>query len=109
MNTKICCDGDCDQGRYCPYGKQKGKVMTEENKQWMLGMATGALITGLIAIGIGKISQQQNPASYVQMPKDIIEAYNTGLRDAIRTNPPSWELEQTCLNMWADKQPVREP
>ena len=81
--------------------------MSEGTRQWMLGMATGALITGLIAIGIGKISQQQNPAAYVDMPKTIVEAYNMGLKDAIRTNPPSWELEQVCLNLWADKQPVR--
>jgi hypothetical protein len=42
------------------------------------------------------------------MPKDVVQAYNMGLKDALRTNPPSLDLEQTCVNMWADKQPVRE-
>jgi hypothetical protein len=81
--------------------------MTEETKQWMLGLVTGVVLTTLIAIGISQISRQQNPASYVEMPRDIIQAYNMGLKDALKTNPPSWDLEQTCLNMWADKQPVR--
>jgi hypothetical protein len=107
MNTKICCDGDCEQGRYCPYGKQKGIVMTEGTRQWLLGMLTGALITGLIAVGISKIDRQQNPAAHVDMPKDIIQSYNMGLKDALKTNPPSMDLEQTCVNMWADKQPLR--
>jgi hypothetical protein len=81
--------------------------MTQETKQWLLGGMAGVVITSLIAIGISKINRQQNPASYIDMPRDIVQAYNMGLKDALRTNPPSWELEQICLNLWADKQPVR--
>ena len=42
------------------------------------------------------------------MPRDVVEAYRMGLKDAMRTNPPSLELEQVCMNMWADRQPVKE-
>ena len=83
--------------------------MTEGTKQWMLGVVVGVVLTSLIAIGLNKLHKAQMPQSYVEMPRDIIQAYNTGLKDALKTNPPSMDLEQTCVNMWADKQPVREP
>ena len=75
------------------------------DKQWALGLVVGVVMTSLIAIGIGKI--KFNESLTHMMPKDIIQAYNMGLKDALKTNPASWDLEQTCLNMWADKQPVR--
>jgi hypothetical protein len=81
--------------------------MTEGNKQWALGVVVGVVLTSLIALGLNKLHKAQSPQSYVEMPKDIIQAYNMGLKDALKTNPPSWDLEQTCLNLWADKQPVR--
>jgi hypothetical protein len=77
--------------------------MSEGNKQWMLGVITGVTITTLIAIGINQMSRQQNPASYVDMPKDIIESYNMGIKDALRTNPPSNDLEMVCLELWGKK------
>ena len=81
--------------------------MSEGNKQWTLGVVVGVVLTSLIAISLSKMKSPEPPMH--MMPKNIIEAYNMGLKDALRTNPASWELEQTCLNMWADKQPVREP
>ena len=99
----ICCQGECNQGRDCPY---KGTItMSEGNKQWGLGVLVGVVLTSLVAIGISKMTSNEPPMH--MMPKDIIEAYNMGLKDALKTNPASWDLEQTCLNMWADKQPVR--
>jgi len=62
-------------------------------------------MASLIAIALNKMSA--DPVAAVQMPQDVIVAYNLGLKDALKTNPASWDLEQTCLNMWADKQPVR--
>lgn len=79
--------------------------MNEHNKHWALGVVVGVVLTSLIAIGISKMKANEPPME--MMPKNIIEAYNMGLKDALRTNPPNWELEQTCLNMWADKQPAR--
>jgi hypothetical protein len=81
--------------------------MTEGTKQWALGVVVGVVLTSLIAIGLNKLHRVQSPQSYVEMPRDIIQSYNMGLKDALKTNPASWELEQVCLNLWADKQPVR--
>ena len=78
--------------------------MTEGNKQWGLGVLVGVVMTSLIAIGISKMRVNEPPMEI--LPKSVIEAYNMGLKDAIKTNPPSMELEQTCVNMWANKQPL---
>ena len=78
--------------------------MTEETNQWMLGVLVGVILTSLIAIALNKLAPEE---PVITMPKDIIQAYNMGLKDALKTNPPSWELEQVCLNLWADKQPVK--
>ena len=37
---------------------------------------------------------------------DIIEAYNRGRADALSTHPVSFELEETCMSVWANKQIV---
>ena len=37
---------------------------------------------------------------------ELIDMYKRGKTDALRTNPVSFELEQTCLEVWANKQPV---
>ena len=79
--------------------------MSDGTKQWMLGVIVGVVLTSLIAIGLSKMKANEPPME--MMPKTVIEAYNMGLKDALRTNPPSMDLEQTCVNMWADKQPVR--
>ena len=78
--------------------------MTEGNRQWGLGVLVGVVLTSLIAIGISKMKSNEPPMEI--LPKSVIEAYNMGLKDAIKTNPPSMELEQTCVNMWANKQPL---
>jgi len=97
----ICCQGDCEQGRDCPFRKES--VMNESNKQWGLGVLVGVVLTSLIAIGISKMKSNELPMEI--LPKSVIEAYNQGLKDALRTNPPSLDLEQVCVNLWADKQP----
>jgi hypothetical protein len=101
-----CCDGDCDQGRNCPY---RGKLgMTEGNRQWALGVLVGIVLTSLICIGWSKINLRQTEPITNLIPKDIIEAYNAGLKDALRLNPVSLELDQACLTLWANKQPFKE-
>jgi len=37
---------------------------------------------------------------------ELINIYKRGRTDALKTNPVSFELEQTCLEVWANKQPV---
>lgn len=36
--------------------------------------------------------------------KAIISAYNKGKTDALKTDKPSWELEQSCVSLWAGRQ-----
>jgi hypothetical protein len=33
-----------------------------------------------------------------------IESYQMGMKHALRTNPVSWELEETCLRIWTGKE-----
>jgi len=79
--------------------------MEVETRQWALGLVVGVVLTSLIAIGINKMRANEPPMEI--LPKTVIEAYNMGLKDALKTNPPSMDLEQTCVNMWANKQPLR--
>ena len=38
--------------------------------------------------------------------EEVISIYKRGVKDALRTNPVSMDLEQVCLEIWANKQPV---
>ena len=38
--------------------------------------------------------------------EELISIYKRGQADALRTNPVSFELEQTGLEVWANKQPM---
>jgi len=86
---------------------KRKKSMEDQMRQgtYWLGAFFGAVTMLLIGLVVDRLNDR--PSSYVDMPKDIVQAYNMGLKDAIRTNPPSMDLERTCVNMWADKQPVR--
>jgi hypothetical protein len=75
--------------------------MTENNKYWGLGVITGVVLTSLIAIAMSKITATPEP---VPMPQTVIDAYNMGIKDALRTNPASSDLEDACLALWAKKQ-----
>ena len=39
---------------------------------------------------------------------ELISIYKRGMKDALRTNPVSMDLEQTCLEVWANKQFVED-
>jgi len=38
--------------------------------------------------------------------EELISIYKRGIKDALRTNPVSMDLEQACLEIWANRQPV---
>jgi hypothetical protein len=80
-----------------------------QNGSYWMGAALGAMVMLLVVLIVDRLNDkaEQIPTS-LMMPKDVVEAYRMGLKDAMRTNPPSLELEQTCMNMWADRQPVKE-
>jgi hypothetical protein len=46
------------------------------------------------------------PHSEAVRADELISIYKRGVRDALKTNPVSFELEQVCLEVWANKQPV---
>jgi hypothetical protein len=69
---------------------------------WFVGFAMG-LLTLLAYEKLNK-----DPPPEVDIPitaDDIVEAYKSGKKDALRTNVASMELEQACLTLWSQKQP----
>ena len=80
-----------------------------QNGTYWSGFFLGMMVMLLVVLIVDRLDDkaEQMPTS-LMMPKDVVEAYRMGLKDAVRTNPPSLELEQTCMNMWAERQPVKE-
>ena len=46
------------------------------------------------------------PDTEATRAEELISIYKRGQRDALRTNPVSMDLEQACLEIWANRQPV---
>jgi hypothetical protein len=71
-----------------------------------LGFAIGVM--GVIAAD--KLLEKNTPIpdSEAVRADELISIYKRGMKDALRTNPVSFELEQTCLEVWANKQPVEK-
>lgn len=72
---------------------------------WVLGFCMGILFT----IGADKMVKQETtlPDSETARASELINIYKRGVKDALKTNPVSFELEQTCLEIWANKQPTK--
>jgi len=73
-----------------------------KNEQFWLGAVFSAVTTLLIVMSLNRLFASPNPSA-VDMPKDVITAYNMGIKDALRTNPPSSDLEMSCLELWGKK------
>jgi hypothetical protein len=71
---------------------------------WVLGFCVGIMFT----IGADKLMEKDLPIpdSEATRADELISIYKRGMKDALRTNPVSFELEQTCLEVWANKQPI---
>jgi hypothetical protein len=71
---------------------------------WALGFAMGIMTI----IGADKIIERDilPPHTEAVRADELISIYKRGMKDALKTNPVSFELEQTCLEVWASKQPV---
>jgi hypothetical protein len=80
-----------------------------QNGTYWSGFFLGMMVMLLVVLIVDRLNDkaEQIPTS-LMMPKDVVEAYRMGIKDAMKTNPPSLELEQTCMNMWAERQPVKE-
>ena len=73
------------------------------------GALVGSVFTMLVTLAGAKVLDSLQPTIPESiMPTNVIQAYNHGLKDALRTNPVSMELEMVCLEVWANKQPIKE-
>jgi hypothetical protein len=72
-----------------------------KTEQFWMGAALGVLTTLLVTLSFDKLLDTQ--VSSVEMPKDVIAAYNMGIKDALKTNPAGAELEMACLELWGKK------
>ena len=78
-----------------------------QNGTYWSGFFLGMMVMLLVVLILERLNDSPDPSA-VNMPRDVVEAYRMGVKDAMKTNPPSLELEQVCMNMWADRQPVKE-
>ena len=88
-------------------GDAKMEILPTGRKQtYWNGFALGALLTALVSLSMAKlIGTQAKPVESLSEPAgDIVKAYKLGIADALKTNPPSWQLEETCLEVWSNKQ-----
>lgn len=71
---------------------------------WVLGFCVGILFT----IGADRLMHEEPrlPDAETARANELINIYKRGVKDALKTNPVSFELEQTCLEVWANKQPA---
>ena len=79
--------------------------MTERQiVNWLLGFVIGILTV----LSWQKIMSEPYITQDTETTRaeELISIYKRGQADALRTNPVSFELEQVCLEVWANKQPV---
>jgi hypothetical protein len=77
-------------------------VYSEKEEPFWWGIALGAMATLLTVLAFARLLESQEPQ--IQMPQDVIAAYNQGIKDALKTNPAGAELEMACLELWGKKQ-----
>lgn len=66
-----------------------------------------AVATTAMLASAAVYQSDQKPASEVlakAVREASVAAYERGLNDALKTNPPSMDLEMVCVNLWANKQ-----
>lgn len=73
----------------------------QQRNSFVLGLSFGVL--AVLAAERLYADAEGSQASTSQ----IIHAYKNGVDDALKTNPVSWRLEETCLEVWANKQSVQ--
>ena len=71
---------------------------------WALGFTIGVMTV----IAGDKLLEKNTPIPDSESTRadELISIYKRGAKDALSTNPVNFELEQTCLEVWANKQPV---
>jgi hypothetical protein len=74
------------------------------NERFWIGMIFGIFCTVLVVLSLDKVFGDNYLPSALDMPKDVITAYNMGIKGALTVNPPSADLENTCAALWSNKQ-----
>jgi len=71
---------------------------------WLLGFTMGMLTV----LSYEKLMSEPLVISDSEATRadELISIYKRGVKDALKTNPVSFQLEQTCLEVWANKQPL---
>ena len=71
---------------------------------WALGFTVGILTV----LAYQKVMSEPLilPDNEATRAEELISIYKRGIKDALRTNPVSMDLEQACLEIWANRQPV---
>jgi hypothetical protein len=81
--------------------------MTERQiVNWLLGFVIGILTVLAWQRVMNEPLLQFRQTTATTRAEELISIYKRGVRDALKTNPVSFELEQVCLEVWANKQPV---
>ena len=75
----------------------------EHKEPFWMGTLFGSLMMLLTVLAYDRMTKTSE-ANMSSMPSDIVGAYRMGLKDSLKTNPPSLELEAVCMELWAIKQ-----
>ena len=70
---------------------------------WFVGFAMGLM---LVLAWQRLFSEPMVIDVEANRAEELINVYQRGAKDALSTNPVNFELEQACLEVWANKQPV---
>lgn len=73
---------------------------------WLLGFTMGLLTV----LAWQKVMSEPfiPPDTEASRADELISIYKRGVKDALRTNHVSMDLEQACLEIWANKQPYAQ-
>lgn len=74
---------------------------------WFVGFVMGLIVAGAYA----RIMEHHEASKQIEAQPDlnvesVLQAYKRGRADALSTNPISFELEEKCLQIWANRQPT---
>lgn len=79
-------------------------TIEEKLAVWAFGVAVGALAV----MTIDRITEEPRAIEReAARAQELIDMYQRGRKDALRTNPVSMELEEACLSVWSSKQEVK--
>lgn len=83
---------------------RNGSVATlhELDGRLLVSFLMGVAVTAIAFLVNHRVDQE--PVVVKATATDIVDAYKRGRRDALTVRPVNWELEQTCLSMWANSQ-----